>query len=203
MSVKMYDDALLDKFKEWTKKVKHLHIYGPGNTAQLFETLADETKDSAIKLPIISITRNGGYTLLNPNKNVRTYDAITVDSNMEKSLILNFIPILINYQVDIYTRKLEEADIYARELIFNIINHPTLQIKIPYLGVDRLHNATIRIADNVEDNSDVPEMHLKYGQFTRFTLSINLDDAYLWSVRERNNIYIEDKPDIEIIQNLY
>ena len=134
---------------------------------------------------------------------MRTYDAITVDSNMEKSLILNFIPILINYQVDIYTRKLEEADIYARELIFNIINHPTLQVKIPYLGVDRLHNATIRIADNVEDNSDVPEMHLKYGQFTRFTLSINLDDAYLWSVRERNNIYIEDKPDIEIIQNLY
>lgn len=198
----MYDEALLGKFKEWTKKVKNLHIYGPGDTVQLFETIADETEDRPIKLPIISITRPGGYTLLNPNKNVRTYDAITLDANEEKSLILNFIPIQIEYQMDIYTRKFEEADVYTRELIFNMINHPTLKIYIPYHGVNREHNATIRVAPNIEDNSNVPEMHLKYGQFTRFTINFNIDDAYLWSVRERNNVYIDDEFDIEIIQQI-
>lgn len=202
MSIKMYDDAVLAKFKEWTKKVKNLHIYGPGNTVQLFETIADETNDTPIKLPIISITRPGGYTILNPHKNVRTYDAITLDADKEKSLILNFIPIQIDYQLDIYTRKFEEADAYARELIFNMINHPVLQIQIPYLGVNRPHNGVIRLAQNVEDNSNVPEMHMKYGQFTRFTLNFNIDDAYLWSVRERDNIYIEEEFDIEIIQQI-
>ena len=202
MSIKLYDDAVLDKFKEWTKKVKNLHIYGPGDTSQLFETLADETNDASIKLPIISISRPGGYTILNTNKNVRTYDAVMTDSNYEKSLTLNIIPIQVDYQLDIYTRKFEEADAYARELIFNMINHPTLVIEIPYKGICRLHDGTIRIASNVEDNSNVPEVHLKYGQFTRFTLNFNIDDAYLWSVRERNNVYIDDEFDIEIIQKL-
>ena len=30
------------------------------------------------------------------------------------------------------------------------------------------------------------------GQFTRLTLSLNIDDAYLWDVRSRNNIRIGD-----------
>lgn len=202
MSVKLYDDALLEKLKEWTKRVKNMHVYGPGDTVQLFEISADESGDKPIKLPLISLTRPGGYTILNTNKNVRTYDGAMTDSNEEYSLTLNSIPIQINYQLDIYTRKMEEADVYTRELIFNIINHPTLKIIIPYNGLDREHVATIRIADSVEDNSSVPEMHFKYGQFTRFTLNINIDDAYLWSVRKRDNVYIEDVADIEIIQKL-
>ena len=203
MSIKLYDDALLDKLKEWTKKVKGMHIYGPGDTSQLFETIADETKDKNIKLPLISVTRPGGYTILNPNKFVRTYDGITLDSDESKSLILNTIPINVNYAIDIYTRKFEEADIYARELIFNIINYPVLKINIPYNGINREHNSVMRINPDIEDNSGVPEMHLKYGQFSRFTLNIYLDDAYLWSVRELNNVYIDEAFDIEIIQKLY
>lgn len=203
MSVKLYDDALLEKFKEWTKRIKGMHIYGPNDTAQLFEITADETGDKPIKLPLIALTRPGGYTLLNPNKNVRTYDGAMTDSDGETSLTLNSIPIQINYQIDIYTRKMEEADVYARELIFNIINHPSLKILIPYNGLNREHVATIRISPNIEDNSSVPEMHFKYGQFTRFTLSIDIDDAYLWSVRKRDNIFIDDAADIEIVQKLY
>lgn len=203
MSIKLYDDALLDKLKEWTKKVQGLHIYGPADTAQLFETIADETKDKNIKLPLISVTRPGGYTVLNPNKFVRTYDGITLEANDDTSLILNTIPININYSIDIYTRKFEEADLYARELIFNIINYPTLKITIPYNSVNRVHNSEMRLYPEIEDNSGVPEMHFKYGQFSRFTLNIYLDDAYLWSVREHNNVSIDEVFDIEIIQKLY
>ena len=203
MSLKLYDDALLEKLKEWTKKIKGMHIYGPSNTVQLFEITADETKDKPIKLPIIALTRQNGYTILNPNKNVRTYDGAMTDSDEEYSFTLNSIPIQIDYKLDVYTRKFEEADVYMRELIFNFINHPTLHITIPYNSLNREHVATVRISNNVEDNSDVPEMHFKYGQFTRFSLDINIDDAYLWSVRRRNNIYIEDIADIEIVQKLY
>ena len=203
MSVKLYDDALLDKLKEWTKKIKNLHVYGPNNTVQLFETMADETGDKPIKLPIITLTRPGGYTILNPNKNVRTYDGAMTDSDEETSLTLNSIPIQIDYKLDVYTRKFEEADVYMRELIFNLINHPSFKVVIPYNDLNREHVATVRISNQVEDNSDVPEMHFKYGQFTRLSLNLNVDDAYLWSVRRRNNVYIDDKFDIEIIQKLY
>lgn len=203
MSIKLYDDAILAKLKGWTKKIKGLHVYSPGDTTQLFEVTADETNDKNIKLPIISLTRPGGYTLLNPNKNVKTYDGITVEADEDKSIILNTIPININYQIDIYTRKFEEADVYARELIFNIINYPVLEIEIPYRGIDMKHMAVMRINPEIEDNSGVPEIHFKYGQFTRFTLSIYVDDAYLWSMREFNNVSIDEEYDIEIIQKLY
>lgn len=203
MSIKLYDDALLAKLERWTKKAKGLHIYGPSDTVQLFEVTADETDDSNIKLPIISVTRPGGYTLLNPNKNVKTYDGITIDADETRSIILNTIPININYQIDIYTRKFEEADIYARELIFNIVNYPVLNIQIPYKGIDMDHMAVMRISSEVEDNSGVPEMHLKYGQFSRYTLNVYIDDAYLWSIREFDNVSIDDEFDIEIIQKLY
>jgi len=200
MSIKLYDDALLEKLTEWTRRIKNMHIYGPGDTNQLFEITADESGDKPIKLPIITLTRPGGYTILNTNKNVKTYDGKMIDSFEDgTSLTLNSIPIQINYQIDIYTRKLEEADVYTRELIFNIINHPTLKITIPYNDLNMEHVATIRIGDTVEDNSGVPDMHLKYGQFTRFTLNINIDDAYLWSVRKRNNVYIDDEYDINIL----
>lgn len=203
MSVKLYDDALLEKLNEWTRRIKNMHIYGPGETRQLFEITADETGDKPIQLPIIALTRPGGYTLLNTNKNVKTYDGPMIDSFEDgTSLTLNSIPIQINYQIDIYTRKFEEADVYTRELIFNIINHPSLKIIIPYNDLNMEHIANIRIADNVEDNSGVPDMHFKYGQFTRFTLNINIDDAYLWSVRRRNNVYIDDDFDITIVQKL-
>ena len=67
--------------------------------------------------------------------------------------------------------------------------HPTLQVIIPYNNVNLEHNANIRIASDVEDNSDIPERFVP-GQFTRFSININIDDAYLWDARERDNLTI-------------
>ena len=99
-------------------------------------------------------------------------------------------PIDIRYQLDIYCRYLKEADALSRSLIFNIINHPTLEVVIPYNNINLTHNANIRITADVEDNSGIPE-RLVPGQFTRLTLTLTLDDAYLWDARPRDNIYVE------------
>lgn len=189
MALYFYDTALLNKLRFWTNKT-NLHIYGPDETRQLFETIADETDDSPIQLPILCLRRSGGYTILNINKKPLTYDGVSIDRDEDASTQVDAVPILINYQLDIYAKFLQEADTYARNLVFNIINYPTLKINIPY-GEDSYfsHYANIRIAQTIQDNSSIPERMVP-GLFTRLSLSIDIDDAYLWDIRTRSNSVI-------------
>ena len=106
------------------------------------------------------------------------------------------MPISINYQIDIYTRYFAEADEYVRNFIFNIINYPTLNVSIPYNGIDYIHTSNIRMSGTVSDNSDISERLIE-GQFTRFTISLVVDDAYLWSVPMRSNLKVET--DVQIV----
>ena len=195
MSTKLYDDQLVAKLKNWSQKTK-IQIFGPDETRRLFEVIADETEDKPIQLPIICLRRPGGYEILNMNKKPLTYDGLTKDATVDKSLQLNAIPINIPYQLDVYTRYFEEADSYMRDIVFNIINHPTFEISIPYNNANIVHNANIRIASNVEDNSGIPE-RLIPGQFTRLTVNISLDDAYLWDARVRNNYFIDGNLNVQ------
>ena len=109
---------------------------------------------------------------------------------------MNAIPVSIQYQLDVYTRYFEEADEYMRNIVFNIINFPKLTIRIPYQDEQREHDANVRLLSEVEDNSDIPE-RLIPGQFTRLSLSLYIDDAYLWDVRTRNNLAIDFQLDVD------
>ena len=190
MSVCLYDEALIKKLKNWTNKTQ-INIYGPEESGRLFEVIGDETHDKPIQLPIICIRRNAGYSILNPNKKPTTYDGMRMYSTVDdgKLIKLSMIPINIPYQLDIYCRFLKEADALSRSLIFNIINHPTLEVNIPYNDINLVHNATMRVGEDVEDNSGIPE-RLVPGQFTRLTLAITVDDAYLWDARPRENLSV-------------
>lgn len=184
MSAFLYDTALLQKFNRWTENTD-VHVYGPEQTRQLFQILADTKRDKPIELPIITIVRQGGYTIVNPNKKPLSYDGLYVtdkSSDIHHVLQLNAIPIQLEYQVNVYTRKYQEADAYMRELVFNLINYPKLQITIPYHGADIVHNCSIEINTTVEDNSSMSE-RLDVGQMTRLSLSFSILDAYLWDTR--------------------
>ena len=165
----------------------------------MFETTLDKNNDKPIKLPLIALSRPGGYTILNRNQRPLAHDGNALVRAENRGARVSAIPIGINYQLDIYTRYLDEADEYARNFIFNIINYPKLNIEIPYEDLKVLtHDANIHITSDVEDNSDIPE-RLIPGQFTRLTLNIVIDDAYLFDVRITNNIEIKD---IEVSSDL-
>lgn len=190
MSVSSYDENLIEKLKSWTANTQ-VNIYGPDETSRLFEVIADNTNDKPIALPIIALSRPNGFMVKNTNKQPLTYDGYRLDSNEESSLVLNAIPILLEYQLDIYTRYRKDADAYARELIFNIINHPSFEVVIPYYDLNIVHVATLRMESDVQDNSSVPERIIP-GQFTRLTIRLNVDDAYLWHVPQYSNYHIAD-----------
>lgn len=191
MSVTLYDEALVKKVKNWTNNT-NVHIYGTNDIQKLVETIGDETKDQPLKLPIISISRAGGYQILNPNKKPMTYDGKMIESNVEKSVNLNAIPINIVYQIDVWTRYLREADEYMRNLVFNIINFPKVEIELEYNDVHIIHYSSIRIATDVLDSSDAG-FKIVNGQFARLSLGITIDDAYLWDTRIRDNIIIDEE----------
>lgn len=190
MSVYLYDEALVSKIKYWTEKTQ-IHVYGVDEIRDLFQVIADENKDKPITLPILTITRPKGYTIINSNKQPTTYNGIRVIQGQETASMLAKIPINIQYQFDIYTRFQKEADMYMRNLVFNIINYPTLSINIPYRDINFKHNANIRISSDVMDTSNNSVRSFN-GQFTRLSVTVNIDDAYLWDLRVANNLSIED-----------
>ena len=186
MSVKLYDDALIAKIRNWTQNTD-ITVLGPDETRQLFQIIADKTNDNPIHLPLIAITRNRGYEIVDfgIGKQPMSVDGLTLNANYNQASQLNSIPIQLTYQLDVYTRYYEEADEYVRNLVFNFINFPKLVINIPYNNENYKHNANISLGTEIEDNSDIPE-RLAIGQFTRMTMNFTIDDARLWDVRYRD-----------------
>lgn len=188
MSVKLYDDALLQKLSKWTLDTE-VTLTGVNESTRLFSTIADKTNDSPIKLPLIALSRPGGFVIEDKYKQPKSYNGAMFSYNKDRSAKLNAIRISIPYQIDIYTRYLEEADEYIRNIVFNIINYPLLTIDIPYHDLGISHDSNIRISSDVEDNSDIPE-RLVTGQFRRYTLQLVIDDAYLFDVKVKDNLKI-------------
>ena len=188
MSAYLYDEAFVQKLRNWTKE-SQIQIYSPDDTKRLFEIIADNNNDKPIQLPILCLRRKSGLNVRNVNKQPLTFDGMVVEQGETKALKLTAIPIDISYQLDIYTRYFKEADEFLRNLTFNIINYPKLTVTIPYNDANIEHDGFIRMANDIEDNSNIPE-RLISGQFTRLTFNINIDDAYLWNVKVKDNLNI-------------
>lgn len=186
MSLSLYDNALIQKFSRWTKDTQ-ISLTGVNQSSRLFSRIADENHDKELKLPIIAISRPGGFQIFDKYKQPKSYTGITYAYSDNISSLVNAIRIGIPYQIDVYTRYQEEADEYIRNIVFNIINYPKIQVELPYEKLGSIHDVNIRITSEVEDNSDIPE-RLIPGQFTRYTLGINMDDAYLFDVRVKDNV---------------
>lgn len=78
-----------------------------------------------------------------------------------------------------------------RNILFNLINFPQLVVYIEYNGEKIEFHSAVTINGEVEDTSDISERMVS-GQFTRLSLQISVDDAYLWDFRIRDNCCIGD-----------
>ena len=188
MSIKLYDDALLLKFRNWTLDT-NISLTGVDESTRLFTTIADSNNDKPIQLPLIALSRPGGFVIEEKYKQPKSYNGVQVALNEQRGAKLNAIKISIPYQLDVYARYQSEADEYIRNIVFNIINYPVVKVDIPYHDLGLSHTSNIRIASDVEDNSDVPE-RLISDQFKRYTIDLVIDDAYLFDVRVKDNLKI-------------
>ena len=180
MAIRYYDEALADKIKSWVKDPR-LTILKPEESTRFFEMTLDKTLDKTLTLPLISISRDKNIEILNTQKQAKTFDGFSAVKQQSLAVPINVIPILINYQIDIYARHMSEADEYLRNFVFNFINYPKLEIELPYNDLKIRHKSNLHLDSNISDNSDIKE-HLFPDQFTRFTLKVMIDDAYLFSM---------------------
>lgn len=188
MAIRYYDDALAIKLKKWIPDNSKLRILKPNESKRLFETTADDNNDKPLKLPLIALSRSNDIELLLNVKNQRSYDGIKLlngDAN-NPALLLNIIPIRVEYQLDIYTKTYTEGDEYLRNFLFKLINNPALVIDIPYNNTEIKHIANIRVLSTVSDSSDISE-RLFSGQFTRWTIQLEMQDAFLFSLPYKQN----------------
>lgn len=181
MAIRYYDEAIVDKINKWFTSSK-IKVIKPNETNRFFEMTAHTSKDK-ITLPLISISRDTSFSLLQNKKTSLSYNGVKLNSDKLTNKVsqLNAIPILITYQIDIFTQFFEDGDNLLRELIFNLVNKPTIKITIPYNGTDYEHIASIKLNSQITDNSDV-DLKLFPDQFTRWTIVFEIQDAYLFSI---------------------
>lgn len=126
-------------------------------------------------------------------KNPRSFDGLTLNKTEEKTLQMNVIPVKLQYQLDIFAKTQAEAEQYVREYLFKLINNPVIKIVIPYNGQEVPQIANIKVLSNVADTSDIPQ-RLFVGQFTRWTIQLEILDAFLYNLPYRQNwkIFIDE-----------
>jgi hypothetical protein len=138
----------------------------PDESKRLFELIANDSKDAPFNLPFIALSRNNDIELLLNIKNSRSYDGLKIYKTKEQSVHLNVIPIKVEYQLDIYTKTVDDGDEFLRNFLFKLINNPLIHIDIPYNGATISHVANIRVLSSVSNTSNISE-HLFAGQFNR------------------------------------
>lgn len=197
MACRYYDDILVAKLKKWLPDNSNLRVLKPDESKKFFGLTADDNKDGEFKLPLIALSRNNDIELLLNIKNPKSFDGLVLSQNDLETLQFNVIPIKIQYQLDIYTKKAEECDEYVRNFLFKLINNPKIIVDIPYNNTNIQHIANIRVLNTVSDTSAISE-RLFSGQFTRYTIQLEIHDAFLFSLPYRKNwvLHIDDVEDV-------
>lgn len=161
-------------------------INNPNKKPMSFDGLTINTKLNAEYDSLVNDFKLGKISREEYSKKL---DEIYSSDEYGKLPTLNAVPITLSYNLDVYTRYQRENDALIRNLIFNIINYPTIQVKFNYEQIPIEHNSNLILGPNVE--TSFPVIKLFPDQICKQTLSISLEDAYLWDVRIRSAVSID------------
>ena len=186
MAISYYDEAVTQKIKGWLADSTKLRVLSPDESNRLIQLMAEDSNDEPLKLPLIAISRNKDIEIESTIKQNKSFDGLVIEKDLKTATTvhLNVIPIKTTYQLDIYTKKRIEADEYVRQYLFKLINNPQIIIEIPYNNFIVRHTANLRVLNTVSDTSDIPT-HLFSGQFYKWTIQLELQDGFLFSIPQK------------------
>ena len=188
MAISYYDDAVTTKIKGWLADNSNLRVLNPDETKRVIELHAEDSGDKPLQLPVLAISRNKELEIANTIKQSKSFDGLIIDTDDANAATvhMNVIPVKTLYQLDIYTKRQLEADEYVRQFLFKLINNPQIIVEIPYNNYIVKHTANLRVLNSVSDTSDIPS-HIFPGQFYRWTIQLELQDGFLFSVPYKKN----------------
>ena len=188
MAISYYDEAITQKIKGWLADSSKLRVLSPDESTRLIQLQAEDSEDQPLKLPLISISRNKDIEIESAIKQNKSFDGLVIGKGATgtSTIHLNVIPVKTTYQLDIYTKKRLEADEYVRQYLFKLINNPQIIIEIPYNNYIVKHTANLRVLNTVSDTSDI-STHIFPGQFYKWTIQLELQDGFLFSIPQKQN----------------
>lgn len=186
MAINYYDEAITQKIKGWLADTSKLRVLSPDESTRLIQLQAEDSNDQPLQLPLIAISRNKDIEIESAIKQNKSFDGLVIgeDKTTASVIHLNVIPVKTTYQLDIYTKKRIEVDEYVRQYLFKLINNPQIIIEIPYNNYIVRHTANLRVLNTVSDTSDIPN-HLFAGQFYRWSIQLELQDGFLFSIPQK------------------
>jgi hypothetical protein len=198
MAIRYYDDVIAAKLKRWNPAAD-LRVLKPNEVKRLFALAAEDSKDNPLTLPCIALSRNNDLEIETSFKTPKSYAGLKLRQTESETMLLNAIPVHPQYQLDIYTKTAEEGDEYLRQYLFKLINNPVIKIIVPYNGAEVEQIANIRVMNTVSDTSEISE-RLFSGQFNRWTIQFEVQDAFLYDVPYRKNwkLYVSDTETIAV-----
>lgn len=176
MSIYIYDKAITEKFNE---------ILGDSRISIVpFETAFRKSgvDGDDVTLPFVSISRQG-WSLTQQTKNITAYMVGKPKVKKDIHYTNAYLPIEIQYNIDVVTRNREQNDELCRELILYIHRHPELIAEVTYLGITQRFGFHWFLGNDVVDNSEISEFENR-GQYYRSTLSMVVDEAQLLYVEK-------------------
>lgn len=188
MAINYYDEAITQKIKGWLADSSQLRVLSPDEYTRLIQLNAEDNNDQPLKLPVLAISRNKDIEIESTIKQNKSFDGLVIskDNTTATTVHLNVIPIKTTYQIDIYTKKRIEVDEYVRQYLFKLINNPQIIIEIPYNNYIVKHTANLRVLNTVSDTSEI-STHLFPGQFYKWTIQLELQDGFLFSIPQKKN----------------
>lgn len=175
MSLSLYDEALVNKFKEVFGNVVN------SEHSVLFERASDEKAE--IQIPMISIWRITSSPNLEGSSDPFIRRGYKVGRRSDGDVgFLKSYPMKIIYQVDIWSDLRIEVDDIYRELLMFLFEEPNLTLELEELkDVEWAEDFYIRVLDS-DLASDFAEME-RSGILYRNTILLEIENARLFFTR--------------------
>lgn len=193
MSAYLYDDAIVDDLRKVIGDDRiHLTV-----VERAMEVIPRINEDK-FTLPLVTLSRTGWRILSNNHNHSARFEGGIVDIHPHNDTTrikrVQFIPMQLDYNIDVWTRTRRENDEIVRELFWYFLIAPTLTIRVPY-DLEFDHNFNLFIEPDIEDNSDISGQPA-HGEYFRQTLHIYTDDAKLWKSTSRGPTHVTIKGEL-------
>lgn len=194
MSAYLYDDAIVDNLRKVIGDDR-IHLTVVERAMDVIPRI-DEDK---FTLPLITLSRTGWRIQSDNHNHAARYEGGLAEIHPYNDELrikrVQFIPMQLDYNLDVWTRTRRENDEIVRELFWYFLISPTLQVHVPY-DLEFDHNFNLFIEPDVEDNSDIAGQPA-HGEYFRQTLHFYTDDAKLWKSTSRGPTTLEAKLDAD------
>jgi len=188
--IHLYDEALSDYFK--TSFNDNITITPVAD----YWRVVSMHKEGELQLPAICLSRQAedkdaelrSWIIERKGRTDRVQD--------HKLITEQALPLGLNYNITLLATTQEDIDELTSEVIFLIINRPSLEVKIPY-GSERYTNAQISLDGEVRNDSAV-DTFTSSGILYQAIIPIKILGANIFNIEKRNLRYLkwDIRPDI-------